>query len=103
MLLTQPLPAALLGLSLGVALLLVSRAASRLITPADPGLGLAKVAVAMVLRLALVIAALLAFYLWARPGLVPFGVALAGGFILMTVIELFTVPRQAPPAASARR
>lgn len=89
----NPILAAALGLVLGVGLLVVSRASVRLMTPDDPGLGLAKVAVTMVIRMAVVVAALIAYYVWARPGLVPFGAALVAGFFVMVTVELFTLSR----------
>lgn len=92
-LLSDPMLAAAIGLALGIALLVVSRAVSRLVTPEDPELGFAKVAVAMVIRLALVVAALVVFYVFARPGLMPFGIALVAGFFVMVTFELFGVSR----------
>jgi hypothetical protein len=94
-LLRQPALPAALGLAMGVVLMLVSRSASRLVTPDDPTLGFTKVAVAMLLRLAVVVAALLVFYVWARPGLVPFGAALVAGFFVMVTVELFGGARAA--------
>jgi hypothetical protein len=91
----NPLFAAVLGFALGVGMVLVSRAVATLVTPDDPSLGFAKVAVSMVLRLALVIGALLAFSAWARSGLAPFGLALVAGFFMMMTMELFGVSRTA--------
>ncbi len=93
--LANPLFAAGLGLALGAILVLVSRMSARLVTPEDPTLGLAKVAVFMVLRMGIVVAALGAYYVLARPGLVPFGAALVAGFFLMVTAELFGVSRAA--------
>lgn len=93
--LAQPLVAAVLGLVLGVGLVFVSRASARFMTPEDPQLGLARVAVAMLLRLAVVVMLLAAFYFWARPGLAPFGIALIVGFMGALTYELFTVGRPA--------
>jgi hypothetical protein len=87
--------AAVLGFALGVGMVLISRAVATLVTPEDPSLGFAKVAVSMVLRLALVIAVLFAFFAWARPGLAPFGLALVAGFFLMMTMELFGASRTA--------
>jgi fatty acid desaturase len=99
---TNPILAAALGLTLGVGLLLISRVSIRLMTADDPALGLAKVAVTMVIRMAVVIAALIAYYVWARPGLVPFGAALVVGFFVMVTVELFTLSRRAAPSEGGR-
>lgn len=92
-LLAQPAIAVLLGAALGVGSLLVSRASARLVTPEDPTLGFAKLAVVSFARLLLVIAALAAYYVWAPSGLVPFGIALIVGFFSTLTYELFTVGR----------
>lgn len=98
----EPLPAALFGLLLGAGLLLVSRSSVRLMTPDDPALGLAKVAVIMVFRMAVVVLALVAYFSWARPGLIPFGTALVGGFFCLVTIELFTLSRGATASEGGR-
>jgi hypothetical protein len=98
----NPILAAALGLALGVGLLVVSRVSVRFMTPDDPGLGLAKVAVTMVVRMAAVVATLLAYFVWARAGLVPFGAALVAGFFVMVTVELFTMSRDATPSQGGR-
>lgn len=92
-LLAEPVVAVLLGAALGVCSVLVSRASSRLVTPEDPTLGFAKLAVITFARLLLVIAALAAYYAWAPAGLVPFGIALVVGFFVTLTYEAFSVGR----------
>ena len=69
-----------------------------MMTPDDPELGFARVAVALVIRMAVAILALLSYYLLIRPGLVPFGVGLVVGFFAMIVVELFTLGRRSAPS-----
>jgi hypothetical protein len=80
-LLTQPIVAVLLGAALGVASLLVSRASSRLVTPEDPMLGFAKLSLVSFTRMIVVLAALAAYFVLARPGFVPFAVTLVFSFL----------------------
>jgi hypothetical protein len=76
-------------------MLIVSRLSAGFVTPEYPTLGFTKVAVSMVIRLGVAVAALVAYYVWARPGLVLFGTALVAGFFLMVTVELFLVLRTA--------
>jgi hypothetical protein len=69
-----------------------------MMTPEDPEIGFARVAVALVIRLAVAVATLLSYFLWVRPGLVPFGVGLILGFFVMIVVELFTLGRRSAPS-----
>ena len=69
-----------------------------MMTPDDPELGFARVAVALVIRMAVAILALLSYHLLIRPGLVPFGVGLVVGFFAMIVVELFTLGRRSAPS-----
>jgi hypothetical protein len=96
--LANPIVAGLLGLGLGTGLLLFSRASARMMTPEDPEIGFARVAVAMVIRMAIAVASLLCYFLWIRPGLVSFGVGLVLGFFVMIVAELFTLGRRSAPS-----
>jgi hypothetical protein len=96
--LANPFVAGLLGLGLGIGLLLISSFSARMMTPEDPELGFARVAVALVIRMAAAILALLGYFLWLRPGLVPFGVGLVVGFFAMIVVELFTLGRRSAPS-----
>jgi hypothetical protein len=102
-LLAQPYVATPLGFAIGVALVLVSRASSRLITPDDPQLGMMRVVVAMFLRLGVVVALLAAYYFWAPAGLTYFGISLVVGFMGALTYELFTVGRSTPAAREGGR
>ena len=79
-------------------MLLISHATVRTMTPDDPQMGLARVAVSMVLRMAAAFAALLCYYVWIRPGLVPFGIGLIAGFIVMIAVEMFRLGRRSVPS-----
>lgn len=92
-LLENPYAAGAIGLALGVGLLLLSRRAAGLLTADDPALGVAKVAVAMLGRMLVVLAALGAYHVWARQGLVPFGAALLVGFMITVTVEVFGLAR----------
>jgi hypothetical protein len=96
--LANPFVAGLLGLGLGIGLLLVSSFSARMMTPDDPEIGFARVAVALIIRMAVAFLALLCYFLWLRPGLVPFGVGLVVGFFAMIVVELFTLGRRSAPS-----
>jgi hypothetical protein len=98
-LLANPIVAAVLGVALGVGMLLVSRATARTVTPEDASLGMVRVGVAMVLRLLVALGALLCFYVWIRPGLVPFGIGLVAGFLVTIAVELFRLGGRSAPSA----
>lgn len=100
---SRPGTAFAIGLALGVGLLLVSRASARLVTPEDPLVGMAKVAVAMVARMGAALAALLAYFVWARRGLAPFGVGLVVGFMVMVTVEVFRASRASRSVAEGGR
>jgi hypothetical protein len=99
---SNPTVAACAGLVLSLALILSGRVSTRSMTPEEAYVGLAKVAVSLVVRMFLVVFALLAFHLWARQGLLPFGIALVAGFMLMMTVELMVVSRKSPGAVSDR-
>jgi len=80
-LLTQPIVAVLLGAALGVASLLVSRASSRLVTAEDPMLGFVKLSFVSLVRMLVVLAAMAAYFILARPGFAPFAVTLVLSFL----------------------
>ncbi len=69
-----------------------------MMTPDDPEIGFARVAVALVIRMAVAVLALLGYFLWLRPGLVSFGVGLVVGFFAMIVVELFTLGLRSAPS-----
>jgi zinc transporter ZupT len=79
-------------------MLLIARATARTMTPDDPQIGFARVAVSMVLRLLAALAALLSYYVWIRPGLAPFGIGLIAGFLVMIAIEMFRLGRRSSPS-----
>jgi hypothetical protein len=94
----HPEGAVVLGLALGVGSVIFSRISASFMTPEEPTLGLARVALAMVMRLAVVIGALACYFTWARPSLAPFGIALIAGFMVTVTIETFGAgrPSKAP-------
>jgi hypothetical protein len=85
----HPLLAAALGLALGGVLVLVSKWAARLITPADPTIGMAKVLLINAFVMGAAVAGLAGFYFWDRPALTWFGLALVVGFLTVASVELF--------------
>ena len=89
----HPEGAVVLGLALGVGSVIFSRISASFMTPEEPTLGLARVALAMVMRLAVVIGALACYFTWARPSLAPFGIALIAGFMVTVTIETFGAGR----------
>ena len=68
-------------------------------TPEEPTLGLARVALAMLLRLAVVVGALACYFAWARRALAPFGIALIAGFMITVTVETFSAGRTSKPAS----
>lgn len=96
-LLGHPLVAVTLGVTLGVVLTLVSERAVAFVTPEDPMRGLAIVGVMMGLRFALALAALAAYFVFARDGLAAFGLALALSFVAGLAFE---AARMSHPRAS---
>jgi len=93
--------AAALGALLGVALTVISHRAASRVTPADPMHGLAVVALAMGARFLIVIAALGAYLVFARDGLVVFGPALALSFVAGLAFEAVRVSNPHAPHTSA--
>lgn len=102
-LLSRPGTAFVIGLAFGVGLLLVSRLSARLVTAEDPLVGMAKSAMAMVGRMLLALLALLAYFLWARRGLAPFGVGLIVGFLVTVMVEVFGATRASRSVAEGGR
>jgi hypothetical protein len=88
-LLAQPAIAVLLGAALGVGSLLVSRASARLVTPEDPMLGFARLALVSTARGLLVILALAAYFFLARPGFSLFALTLVVSFLGTLGYEAF--------------
>ena len=85
--LAHPLFAGGLGLVLGVALLLFSRASFRLLTPEEPG-GLALVAILLFARMGFVVVALYAYRRFVPAGFNAFAATFAAGFFVTYWIEL---------------
>lgn len=81
----------LLGAVFGVGSLLVARSSSKLVTPDDATLGLAKLAVVSSARMLVVMAALAAYFFVARPGFVPFAVTLVSSFLATLAYEALKV------------
>jgi hypothetical protein len=101
-LLAQPAIAVLLGAAFGVGSLLVSRASARLVTPDDPTLGFAKLALISTVRMLLAVAALAAYFFFARPGFMPFALTLVVSFLATLGYEAFRASaHRRRPARSA--
>ena len=83
----NPLVAAALGALLGAVLTFMSHRAAAFVTSEDPMRGLAIVAAMMGVRFVIAIAALGAYFLFARAGLVPFGIALSFSFVAGLAFE----------------
>lgn len=88
MLLEQHVPAAVLGLALGVGLLFVSRKGFQGITPEDPFRGLIVAAAAMFARLLASVLLLWVYKAVAPDGFAPFAIAFAVGFLVTYSVEL---------------
>jgi hypothetical protein len=84
-------------LALAVGLFLVSRAGSRMVTPDDPAFGFAKVAFLSLVRMTVVVAALAAYFIGARPGFAFFGVTLVVSFIFTLGVEAVRLSRRVSP------
>lgn len=85
--LANPFVAALCGLVLGVALMLVSRRMVAFVTPDDPTRGFAIVALFMLVRLVVVVGALAGYFFLARPGFLVFAGVLLTSFIISLALE----------------
>lgn len=96
-----PALAGVLGLALGIGLLLLTKRASRLMTPEDPAIGMAKVLALVAFGLVIAVAALTLLFFNAPGAIAPFGVAMAAGFLAVASYELFKFG--GPAAASGRR
>lgn len=81
--------AAVLGVVFGAALLALTAAGVRMFTPETLEIGMVRTVVMMVLGLVLAFCALLAYFLYVRAGLVPFGLGLVTGFMVPALIALF--------------
>ena len=91
---------------LGVLLTFVSRRSSAFVTPRDPFRGMAVYGAFMLARMLFAILALALYYVAAREGLVPFGLALGISFVAGLVFEAvrLSCPRSSPsPSPPAPR
>lgn len=72
---------------LGGLLTFVTHRSSALVTPADPFRGMVKYGALMFARMTFALVALAVYYVAARDGLAPFGVALGISFVVGLVVE----------------
>jgi len=93
----DPFAAGVIGVALGAGLHALTAAGVRCFTPETLEVGMARAVAMLVLGLVLAFAGLLAYYLFVRPGLVAFGLGLAGGFIVPATIALFRMPGLSKP------
>lgn len=91
----------ILGVALGIVMMLVSRAASRLVTPGDPVRGFLVVLLIMLGEFLVAAGALLAYYLSARGALSAFGIALVAAFLGSLVTEAVRTSRVSASRTSA--
>lgn len=84
-----PAVAGTLGLLLGVALGLVSRAASKLMTPDDPARGFAKVSALALSRSLITFGSMLMYFTLAPEGFIAFSVTAVMTFIAVLAYEAF--------------
>lgn len=80
--------AAVLGVGIGAALVLSSRASFKAMTPENPEAGLALAAVSLFARMAIAAGVLFAYRHFVPDGFVPFAAGVAGGFLVLYAIEL---------------
>ena len=88
-LLANPILAAVLGLTLGVALLRLCRFGATFFTAEEPEIGMIRALVVNAAAMGLALALLALYFVFVRPGFVAFGVGLAGGFTTAALVELF--------------
>jgi hypothetical protein len=95
------LVAAALGTALGVCLTLLSHRSISHVTPENPLKGVALVGLFMAGRFVIAVAALAAYGLFVRSGLVPFGLALTLSFVVGLGYEAFTGSGTGAPRTAA--
>jgi hypothetical protein len=100
--LSVPVVAAALGIALGACLLALTAAGVRSFTPDTLEVGAMRAIAMMVLGLVLGFVGLLLYYLYVRPGLVAFGLGLAGGFTVPATFALFRMSGFAKSSSSRR-
>ncbi|MGB4594044.1 MAG: hypothetical protein WBI63_09785 [Coriobacteriia bacterium] len=97
----NPVIAVALGLCLGVVTMLVSRRASRLVTPEDPFRGFLALMLVMGGKFLVVAAALTGYFMIAPGGLAAFGIALVLAFLASLVVEALRTSRLMSSRTSA--
>lgn len=90
-LLTQPIVGAGLGVVLGIGLFLAARWSVRLATPEAPNFGMVRTLVVNMTSMIVAFCALLLVFLYAREALVAFGIGLVVGFVVPTLVAMFTM------------
>jgi uncharacterized membrane protein YGL010W len=86
-----------IGIALGAGLIALTAFGVRQFTPETLEVGMARAVAMLVVGLIVAFVGLLLFYLYVRPGLVAFGLGLAGGFTVPALIALFRIPRFIKP------
>jgi len=99
----QPFVAAVLGVVLGVLMISLTRYGITFMNPETPELGVARAVALSSLGMIAAFAALLAYYLFAREGLVPFGLGLVAGFMVPAFVMLFRFSGIAKPSSGGGR
>lgn len=84
-----PVVAVALGAVIGAGALVLTRRASTMLTPETLEIGMARSLVVSSLGMLAAFLGLLAYFLWAREGLVYFGVAVIVGFLVPALTALF--------------
>ena len=101
--LTQPMVAGLLGIAVGALMLYATYRGSRFMTADNPELGAARAVALLGAGLIGAFACLLLYYLFARDGLVPFGIGLIVGFMVPAFVMLFVISGTAKPTSGGGR
>ena len=102
-LLAQPFVAAVLGVALGVLMVSLTRYGVTFMKPETPELGVARAVALSTLGMFAAFAALLLYFLYARGGLVPFGLGLVAGFMVPAFVMLFLFSGIAKPSSGGGR
>ena len=102
-LLTQPLVAAGLGALLGVLMIGLTRYGVTFMKADEPELGVARAVALSSLGMLAAFVALLLYFLYARDGLVAFGLGLVVGFMVPAFVMLFRFSGFAKPSSGGGR
>ncbi len=84
--------AAVTGACIGVAMIGLTRAGTRLVTPEAPEIGMARAVVLMLAGLAMALAGLVVYFAFMRHSLAAFGLGMVAGFIVPATVALFRLP-----------